>query len=99
MGHLSPGHLRGQELRSSFRRQWPDHLSAGHLGTQRCEDVSGEGGQTIMGKASPRSELWGCLRRQWPDHLSSEHVRCQNCEDISGESGPPTSWVRNRCED
>ena len=36
------------ELRGRLRRKWPDHPSSGHLGTQSCEDVSGESGRTTM---------------------------------------------------
>ena len=32
------------------RDKWPDHLNSGHLGTQSCEDVSGESGWTTMGQ-------------------------------------------------
>ena len=40
-------------------RKWSDHLTSGRLGTQRCEDVSGESGWTTRGQST--SEV--CLAR------------------------------------
>ena len=39
-GNASPR----SEFGGCTKRNWPDHLSSGHLGTQSCEDVSGESG-------------------------------------------------------
>ena len=50
---LPAGPERGpkrSELRGCRRRNWPEYLSSGGLGTQSCEDVSGESCQTTMGQ-------------------------------------------------
>ena len=39
-------------LRGCRRRQWPEHLTSGRLGTQSCEDVSGKSAQTTMGQGT-----------------------------------------------
>ena len=44
------------ELRGCLMRKWPDHLGAGHLRGQGCEDVSGESGlnTSTQGVSEPR---------------------------------------------
>ena len=41
---------RNPELRGCLRRKLPNHNGVGHLGGQRCEDVSGESGLNAMGQ-------------------------------------------------
>ena len=43
-------------LQGCLRRQWPEHLTSGRLGTQSCEDVSGESGLNTspQGVSQPR---------------------------------------------
>ena len=43
-------------LQGCLRRQWPEHLTSGRLGTQSCEDVSGESGlNTTSGRLATQS--------------------------------------------
>ena len=44
--------LPRSDLRGCRRRQWPEHLTSGRLGTQSCEDISGENGRTTMGQGT-----------------------------------------------
>ena len=37
-------------LPGGLRRKWPDHLSSKHIRRQSCQVVSGECGQTTMGR-------------------------------------------------
>ena len=54
-----------------FRRRWPVHLSSGHLGTQHCEDVSGESGRTTMGQgiSEVRVARISQAKMAWPPEL------------------------------
>ena len=44
-------------MRGCLRRNWPEHLSSGHIRGQSCEAVSGGTDQTTMGQAMAEVNL------------------------------------------
>ena len=93
-------------MRGRPRRKWPDHLSSGHLGTERCEDIPSENDRTTRGRSWPGRPRPGrprlsCTFRTCPAHAPHSHAQhlhrpglpCVVCGWPTQASGPAVEMV------